>query len=461
MFLNLNTKDPKKLAAIDDCGQAITYGEIIDFSLKFKNTLNSRSLLFILSENSIGSLAGFIASLLTRNVPLLLSALINKSLLETLINIYKPSFFWAPINISAVTSYKLVFTKYNYGLYDTSFDPIRLHDDLSFLLPTSGSTGSPKLVRHSYTNIESSAANVALFFGLTSNDRPLAMLPMHYTMGLSVITSHLYTGATILLSKGNLTDKAFWDYFKENKATSFTGVPFSYEILYRLRFTRMALPDLKLITQGGGKLNDDLFKHFAQYARETGRRFIATYGQTEGTARMAYLPEELAIIKTGSIGRAIPGGKLWLIDEKGKEIHDLVASGQLVYEGSNVTMGYANTAIDLLIGDENCGVLHTGDIARRDIDGCYYIIGRLKRFLKLYGLRISLDEVENLVNSEFKINCMCSGDDNYLKVYITDQCLKESIKSFISEKTGLYHNSILVDVVSEIKRNEAGKPIYN
>lgn len=111
-------------------------------------------------------------------------------------------------------------------------------------------------MRHSYRNLEANAENVKLLFQLTPNQRAMASLPIHYTMGRSVIDSHLKAGATILLSGMSLLDKRFWTRLKDERATSFTGVPYSYDLFSKLHFERMDLPDLEIITQGGGKLSE-------------------------------------------------------------------------------------------------------------------------------------------------------------------------------------------------------------
>lgn len=461
MFLDLDLKEKSSIAAIDDGGRMITYGELCAFSKEFSSAIGRRTLIFVLSENAVGSLAGYVAALSSRIVPLLLSSNIDREQLARLINIYQPEYIWLPANLAGGFDHKPVFEKYGFSLLKTENKAYPLYGDLSLLLTTSGSTGSPKLVRHSYSNVEQNARNVAAFFDLNEQERPIAILPIQYTMGLSVVTSHLYAGSSILLMKQNLTDAGFWKFIKEEKASSFTGVPYSYEVLQKLRFTRMDLPYLKLITQGGGKLREELFRELAKYAERTGKKFIATYGQTEGTARMAYLPAEMAAEKTGSIGGPIPNGQLSIVDNKGNEILEREATGQMVYRGPNVTLGYAFTAEDLIKGDENQGVLFTGDIARRDADGYYYIIGRMSRFLKLFGFRISLDESEQIIRSAFGIDCVCAGNDEKLQVYITDEHKTEAVKNLISEKTGLFHQAIEVIAVPEIPKNEAGKTVFN
>lgn len=455
MFLELDRKERQRIAAIDDSGRAVTYGDICDFSSEFAKHLPERSLMFLLSENRIGSLLGYTAALSNHIVPLIISAATEEGLYNHLFELYQPEYLWLPE--SKADGKDVIFSAWEYCLVKTGNQSTRMYDELSLLLPTSGSTGSPKLVRHSYRNIEANADNVRRMFKLDGNEKAMAILPMHYTMGLSVIASHLLAGATLLLSGRSLLDKGFWSTLKE--ATSFTGVPYSYEILTKMRFTRMDLPNLKVITQGGGKLTEAMWNTLAQYAKDNNKQFIATYGQSECTARMAYLPAELALDKVCSIGIAEPGGQLSIIDDNGNETFEGEAQGEMVYRGDNVTLGYATCREDLLKGDENRGIMHTGDLARRDADGCYYIIGRLKRFLKIYGLRIGLDEVERMIKTEFKTDCYCKGDDEKLIVLVTDSRLQDVLPAFIEDKTHLFHQRIEVQVVNEILRNEAGKVI--
>ena len=328
------------------------------------------------------------------------------------------------------------------------------------LMTTSGTTGSPKLVRHKYGNIESNARNVANVFGWTEKERGIIDLPMQYTMGLNVILSHLQAGAMILLAEANLMSPKLWQFVKEQKGTNLTGVPFSYEILNRLRFTRMDMPYLTTMAEGGGKLSDSLFKTFAEFAEASGKRFFATFGTTETSARLAFLPPQDATTHIGSIGRAIPEGKLYLVDDEGKEITTDGQEGELRYEGPNVTMGYGTCIEDLQKGDDFHGIYSTGDIARLDSDGYFYIVGRKKRFLKLFGLRVSLDQSEKIISEHFGIECACTGDDAQMRIYITDSTLTEDVLNLIVEKTGLKAKSFAVKAIDAIPRFESGKVNY-
>ena len=460
MLFDINKKPASSLAAIDDAGGQLTYGEIVSLRATLSKTLPGRELVFCLCENRVGALAGFLSLYDCKDVCLLLSAKIDKDLLDTLYETYKPSYFWMPESMIGNYGFKEVYGFKGYALCKTGNKAPELHPELSMLMTTSGTTGSPKLVRHKYGNIESNAKNVAQVFGWSPEERGIIDLPMQYTMGLNVICSHLYAGATVLLIEVNLMSPKYWDFIKEQKGSNFTGVPFSYEILNRLRFGRMDLPYLTTMAEGGGKLSDTLFKTFADMMSEKGKRFFATFGTTETSARLAFLPPEQAPTHIGSIGQAIPEGKLILVDEDGNEITEAGIDGELRYEGPNVTMGYGTCMEDLMKGDEFCGVYETGDIARKDEDGFFYIVGRKKRFLKLFGLRVSLDQSEKIIKDSLGIECACTGDDNQMLIYITREGIKEDVKNLISEKTGLMAKSFEVREIDSIPRFESGKINY-
>lgn len=460
MFLEMDKKKSESVALIDDKGRQLTYGELTGTMDEVGAQVEPRSLVFQLSKNTVGSVAGYLGFIEHDAVPVTLNAKIDQELLGSLLNIYTPAYIWAPVEEANRFDYEQVYEIYGYVLLKTKNERYPLNEELQLCMTTSGSTGSPKLVRYKKGNLEANAKNVALAFGWTEAERPVCDLGMQYTMGLNVINTHLYVGATVLLTTYNLMSGNFWDYIREKKATNFTGVPFSYDIFHRLHFERMELPDLRTLSQGGGKLTDAMFRWLAEYADKSGKRFIASFGTTETSARMACLPAELALSKTGSIGRPIPEGKLFLIDEKGAVLTEPVAEGEMCYKGPNVTMGYAVCKEDLMKGDEFQGVYHTGDLARRDEDGCYYVTGRLSRFLKLLSYRVSLDQSERLIQQEFGIECACSGTDQRMNVYITDARRKADVLDFISTKTGLFKDLFKIFVVPEILRNDSGKVQY-
>jgi acyl-CoA synthetase (AMP-forming)/AMP-acid ligase II len=207
-------------------------------------------------------------------------------------------------------------------------------------------------------------------------------------------------------------------------------------------------------------LSKELQSEFADICKNKSISLIIMYGQTEASPRMAYLPWEYAKSKLGSIGIAIPGGHFWLEDSDAQEIKSPETVGELIYQGKNVALGYAESRFDLGRGDDNKGILHTGDMAKRDAEGFYYIIGRKNRFLKLFGSRINLDEVESLLRKE-KIDCACSGEDDHLQIYITDSNVIEKTMQFLMVHTGINRNAVTLTVIDEMPRNESGKILYS
>ncbi len=445
MLLGLEHIDKNRLAAIDSEGGKLTYGDIIHRSEAIKAAISERALCFMLVENNVSCIEWVMASLISqRLVPLILNAKTEETLYQKLLETYKPAYIWK----------EGILTR-------TENTNAPLHPELSHLLPTSGSTGSPKLVRHKYDNIEAAGLNISTFFELKETDRPLMVLPLYYTMGLSMVFSHLRVGATILATNRNMTDTVFWKFMKDEHATSFTGVPYSFQILNLMRFFRMDLPDLELLTQGGGKMPRDLNIKFAEYCRDHNKRWIATYGQSECTARMAYLPAKWALDKVGSIGLAVPNGKLSLIDENGNTITEPNTEGEMCYEGKNVTMGYATCPADFTKGDERNGFIRTGDLAYFDEDGCYYIVGRMGRFLKLFGMRVGLDECEQIISNECQTECACVGTDEKMIVYITDETKLQAVKDTIVDKTHIVATSFEIRFIDAIPKNETGKKLYS
>lgn len=462
MFLSIEKKSVDKCTAIQDDGMSLTYGELVDFSKALSEIVPPRSLVFSLCENSIGSLAGYVAFLSGRIVPLLLNAQLDVELLDYLLETYQPNYVWVPSKQKTDFCGDCVYEKFGYSLVKYSEEQKNLYEELALLLTTSGSTGSPKLVRQSYTNIEENAKSIAQYLELDETERPITMLPMNYTYGLSVINSHLLVGATILMTDTSYAQKGFWDFFQWERATSIVGVPYTYELLKKLRFFRMELPSLRYMTQAGGKLLPDLHKEFAEYAEKNGKRFYVMYGQTEATARMSYLPYQKSLEKYGSMGIAIPGGKFHLIDVDGSTITKPYVTGELVYEGPNVTLGYAECLGDLAKGDERHGVLVTGDMAQIDEDGYYYIVGRKKRFLKIYGNRVNLDETERMIQGHFdNLECACVGMDDHMKLYVTQCGIEEQVKTFIVEKTKINNKAFEVVFIEAIPKNDSGKKQYS
>ena len=447
-------------ALILEDGNTLTFLQLESAADSVGKYLAHRGLVFLLAENRPEAVAGYLACLRARAPAALFSATLHASFLAELLRVYSPSYVWLPRERAAeIPNAVTMFALGEYALLATGSPQVAVDDTLALLVTTSGSTGSPKLVRLSYGNLAANAESISAYLQIESGDRAITSLPMNYVYGLSVINSHLLRGASILLTDAGLTEQRFWELMKTHHATSLSGVPYTYEMLKRLRFRRMELPNLRTLTQAGGKLHADLVREFAAISQEKGIRFYVMYGAAEATARMSYLPPEQALAKPGSIGRAIPGGQFWLQDGNGHVIEDSGVAGELYYRGPNVSLGYASCQDDLARGDERDGVLATGDVAQRDESDMYSIVGRRSRFLKLFGNRVNLEEIEQMVRNT-GTDCACHGDDSQLRIYITERARRDAVLSAVEELTRLHRSALSVIVMDHIPRSTSGKILY-
>jgi acyl-CoA synthetase (AMP-forming)/AMP-acid ligase II len=329
-----------------------------------------------------------------------------------------------------------------------------LHPDLALLLSTSGSTGSSKLVRLSHRNLQANAESIAQYLDIGDRDRAITSLPMPYCYGLSVINSHLLRGAGVILTSNSVVDPCFWDSFRAHGGTSFAGVPYTFDLLDRIGFETMSVPGLRYVTQAGGRLAPDRVRRYAEIGARDGWQFFVMYGQTEATARMAYLPPDLARSRPAAIGVPVSGGS-FTIEPLDESVPD---EGELVYRGPNVMLGYADQPSDLAAGP-TIAALRTGDIARRAPDGLYEIVGRRSRFLKLFGLRVDLNRVEQML-TDHGVASMCTGDDDALLVAV-EQCHGPGrVRRLVTRHLGLPPSHVRVCELAELPRLANGKPDY-
>jgi long-chain acyl-CoA synthetase len=448
----------------DELGYVVRYRDIAELSRSAAFRGVQRRLIMCCVSNDTWGIAGYLALLAADAVPLMVSTTLSPDTLDALIATYRPDGLWLPLEAASrwpgaevyvsQGDYVLIGLKKNPGAPD-------LHDDLALLLSTSGSTGSGKYVRLSRDNIWSNAAAIADYLDLTADELPVTTLPPSYSYGLSVIHSHLWVGAGLAVSNKTLFDRDFWNFVREVKATSLAGVAYHYEILKRLHFTRMELPHLRTLTQAGGHMNPDLTREYAAHCDDKGMRFFAMYGQTEASPRISYVPADKAFAKAGTVGIPIPGGALELQSEKGDSLTGTNVVGELVFRGPNVCLGYAESRADLSLGNVNCGILYTGDLAERDADGYYRIVGRRKRFIKLFGNRVNLQDVEQEL-SRVDTEVACAGQDDVLEIYLeagsAAQALK--IKRAVMASLRVGAQGIAVFGVDALPRSESGKVRY-
>lgn len=447
---------------IEENGKIHQVEQILADGNHFFSAISSGSLVLLFCQNQYESVFFYINSIERGLVPILIQSESDTSLVNALIMEYKPDYIFIPSTKGVKFENCLVENNLrNYTLLKSNQQSTEtLHPELALLLSTSGTTGSPKLVRLSYNNLVSNASSISEYLGLDSSDIAISSLPMNYSFGLSIINSHLFVGGSVVMTTESITQRGFWDLFKNFKVTSLSGVPYTFDILKKFRLLNAELPSLKILTQAGGKLSNELIAHFAQFSTNKGIQFFVMYGQTEGTARLSYLDPQFIIEKLGSIGRPIPNGEFHIIDENGNKIDQPGASGELVYTGPNVMLGYAKCKADLIRGNENMGRLHTGDIAYFDDEGFYFIVGRIKRFIKLFGNRVNLDELEKLLLDR-GVQSACTGKDNALVIFIIKPENYGYVKEFLTQKLGIHFSVIDIRIVEVIPKNASGKTLYS
>ena len=319
-----------------------------------------------------------------------------------------------------------------------------VHPDLAVLLTTSGSTGNPKLVRLSRSAVRANAEQIAEALEIDGNEVAITTLPLFYSYGMSVLNSHLIRGATVVLERTGIMQRTFWNAAVEHQVTSMAFVPSQYEMLRRLRFDPARYPALRTLTQAGGRLRTERITEFAQKMATIGGRLYVMYGQTEAGPRMATLSPDRLADKLGSVGRAVPGGTFTIEEE------------EVVYRGPNVMMGYAESAADLVKGDEQGGVLRTGDLGRVDDEGFLFITGRLKRMAKVFGVRINLDDVEK----NFPVAAVAGDDQLVVFTDCPDEDEAKGLRSKIAEWLGTHHTGVVVNRVEAMPLLPNGKTDY-
>jgi len=330
------------------------------------------------------------------------------------------------------------------------------HPDLAVLLSTSGTTGDSKLVRLSKTNIASNAAAIAEYLAITPGDRAITTLPLFYSYGLSVLHSYLAAGAALILNERSVIDPRFWESFRDHGATSMALVPHQFNLLARHGFTGDDLPGLRYITQAGGKLDTDSVRHFHALGKAGGWDLVLMYGQTEAAPRISWLPPSALPGAADTIGRAIPGGRIRVLDENGAEITEPGRPGELIYDGPNVMMGYAESRPDLARGVE-VTELRTGDIAERTAGDFFRIVGRMKRFVKIAGLRLSLDQIEAMLHGKGLAAQAVAVDDRLVLLH-TEDGMGERAQEAVADAYGLPLSEVRVSHLPEIPLLASGKP---
>jgi acyl-coenzyme A synthetase/AMP-(fatty) acid ligase len=444
----LTEADAARPCLMDDAsGEWLTYGAVKGRAAAYAEALaGPKALVFLYAHNDVASVSAFLGALAAGHAVALLDPKLAKAPRAALAEAYRPDFV---IDVREKPEPVLL----------SDGNEATLHPDLAILLSTSGSTGSPKFVRLALAAVEANARSIAEALEIVEDDVAASHLPLHYSFGMSTLTGHFSKGARIRLTDMGFMDRAFWGAMKDAGVTHLPGVPFHFQALQKLRYERLRLPNLKSLAQAGGFLDVPARQAAHDYMSQRGGRFYVMYGQTEAAPRMTTLPHDHFPAAPGSVGVPLSGGRLEILspDENGH--------GEVVFHGPNVMMGYAESRADLTKGDEHFGRLLTGDIGFLDDAGRLTLTGRSKRFGKVYGLRVNLDEIEKLANTVCEAAVTQSGDGLHIHFATTgdaeaDEHLKQTLFARFTERYSIPCNGYRIHPIDAIPRTERGKIDY-
>lgn len=451
----------KKLALISESGDHLSYGELENKSSVFQKKFHSKKTVFCLFNNDVESIISYIALLNNDNKIFLIDNKIPLADLSHLIELYKPAYILTKENFFISDMNYHIEDEYgDYTIFRRDFEDFyEIFSDLSILLSTSGSTGSPKFVRISKENLLANAISIIDSLKINSNSLTITNLSMNYSYGLSIINTFLYARATLIVSSHSLTSKNFWQVVQAYKPNFFNGIPYHYDLICKFGDNFFSELPFQFFTQAGGRMSDQTKNKIVSLCLKNSKKLFLMYGQTEATARISVLPSDCVPSKKNSVGKSIPGGKIEVQSPNGQKIDTSNTPGEIVYHGKNVSLGYCTSIEDLARGNDNNFILFTGDIGYMDSDNFLYLIGRRSRFIKFLGNRLSLDDIESKLSDAFGM-CACLGENEKLVIFFDKVMNQKEIDNFLYEKLKF---KLLIEIITieNIPRTGNGKINYN
>jgi len=459
--------------------EQITYKELYKKSLLVAAYLNektnSNEKILLFSNNNIFFLVAYLGILKSGRTCVPLNPDIEASNLEYITKECKSSFIFVDtklMNRHSFKNYTVISDLETTSLFENTCETLDKNfnnESCAEIIFTSGSTGMPKGAMISHKNLIANTQSIIDYLNLSSSDIMEVVLPFYYCYGLSLLHTHLRVGGSIVLNNTFIFLGSVLNDLEKFKCTGFAGVPSHFQILLRKSdsFKKKTFPHLKYVTQAGGKLHTVFIKEFMK--AQPGINFYVMYGQTEATARLSYLPIEYLKPKLGSIGKAIPGVELKVVNQSG----DLVKPGdvgEIIARGDNIMLGYLNDTESTNQTIRNSW-LHTGDLGTIDKDGFIYLTARQKEIIKVGGKRISPKEIEEtIVSIPEVIDCtIFAVDDDLLGEAIKasivvdkshlDLVTPDTIKDYCSRKLASFKIPQVIEIKDQIHISTTGKKI--
>ena len=455
-------KFKNNVALVDKENKKFTYNDILKETDNIKKKISRRSLILVVSENSIGTMLTYIFCILNNHVLIIVDNKTENKNISEIINNYKPQYLFLS------NEYKKYFSKFgneNYNFYgfviikNKIFRDIKLNNELSILLSTSGSMGSSKFVKLSKQNLKTNADSIIDYLKIKSSDAAITNLPVSYSYMLSIINTHLEVGGKIIITNNSLIEKNFWQLFNKNKITSFNGVPFTYDIIEKIGLKKIKNRSLRYLTSAGGKIENDKIKNIVNFCKKNKYKFFSMYGQTEASPRISYLSPKFCLKKIGSIGKGMKNTKIFLVDNNDKKILKPYIEGEIICKGNNVFMGYSNNFEDLKKKNTKTLKLKTGDLGYFDKDGFFFISSRKSKIAKIFGIRIDLGVLENLLSQKnYKVSC--TTNNKMIFAYFEKNYNKSRLCKLISDITKLNVKYLTLIKLKSFPRTSNNKISY-
>ncbi|WP_415890285.1 AMP-binding protein [Neptuniibacter sp. SY11_33] len=436
---------------IVDSETTYTFAEVFTMGDEFFSGIE-RGIALIACKKNLETIALYCGALRANVVPLLIDAdMVEASVIE-LAELYEVEYILTDQDL-ALEGYNCVDSFRSMKMFKRNLVVSEsLFDDLCLLLPTSGSTGDPKCVRMSALNITSATESIVRYMGLSSDRVSISSLPLHYTFGLSVLNCALESRSSFVITDLSWLDRAFWQLAEKEKVTDLSGVPFMFEVLRRVRLTDSLYESLKCVNQAGGRLEPKLTEYFLEQFEKRDVEYLTMYGQTEASPRISYVPANQGKLKVGTIGVPLDIGSLQTDADDGMD------EGELIYRGPNVCLGYARKRSDLSLGDDNNGVLYTGDVGVIDSDGFATIVGRKKRFAKIFGMSVNLDALESMAKGCVEKSAVIARDDLIIVVEAEDRA--KELREYILSKVNFPPRGLKCLTIEELPFKSSGKLDY-
>ena len=437
----------------------ITYGELLRKVTYVGTFITARSVCLVKTSNSLEGLIIYLACLQKKSVAILLDNNTKENSFQEIINSFKPNYIFNNLENIENDNYK----KYNNEVISSffiqkKFKKLNIKSNIAILISTSGSTGSVKFAKISYKNLRSNTINIIDYLKISQSDRTITNLPLFYSYGLSIVNTHIFAGASLILTDKALIDKSSINLVKENKITNLNGVPFTYDIIFKFNLDKYYLSNINFLTQAGGKLKLEAFDKIINILKNK-KKFYIMYGQTEASPRMSYCLVKNNTFINGLIGKPIKGGQFFLLDKENKIISKPNTIGKLFYKGPNVFLGYASNILEMNSNKSTVRLLDTGDMAKFNFNNQFILVSRDSRYIKIEDKRVNLDDIEyKLQQSDLEV--LCTGNDHIFIWYTEKGIEKNKIYQIIKENFSITKRVITLKHINEFPKNSAGKILY-